>query len=111
MRTTETWLVAIVVAAVGCASASGPPTKAALPAAGERWIAVQVPPTSDDVAPPIAKVKAFEVFASREDCEAFRIDLMREAGAMGSEGMMDEADAVRCVRAARPSPRPTPAAR
>jgi hypothetical protein len=95
--------VVLVLVTVSCA----PATRQAAPAtSGERWIAVQMPSDSDDGTPPIQKVKALDVFASESDCEAYRMALAREAGEVSSANMSGQGSAVRCVRAARPSPRP-----
>lgn len=77
------------------------------------WFLVQVPaedmplaPPGSDM-PPITRFKKVREFPSAGECEAYRDVALQDGAAMGSDAMLDQGSALRCVAAEQLQP-PTP---
>lgn len=80
------------------------------------WVLVEVPPGGLDAqAPAIGTVKRVQTFATHEDCENYRVDMMEDDALADVDTGLDQDDQMRCVSEdslppAKPTPPPTPSA-
>lgn len=79
------------------------------------WVLIEVPPDGlDPQAPAIESVKRVKTFATREDCEDYRVDMMEDDAEADLDTGLEQDDQMRCVSAdtlapAKPTPSPIPA--
>lgn len=74
------------------------------------WVLIEVPPGGlDTQAPAIGSVKRVKTFATREDCDDFRVDMMEDDAMAGVETGLAQDDQMRCVpEDSLPPMKPTP---
>jgi hypothetical protein len=63
-------------------------------------------PGGDDA--PIAKFRVVRDFDNAGDCEAYRDVALQDGAYVGSDAMMDQSSQLRCVAAARLTPKAVP---
>lgn len=62
------------------------------------WVLVEVPPDGlDPQDPAIGSVKRVKTFATREDCDDYRVDMMEDDAMVGADTGLDQDDQMRCV--------------
>ncbi|MCW5891978.1 MAG: hypothetical protein KIT14_15750 [bacterium] len=74
------------------------------------WVLIEVPPDTMDSqaqAPAIGKARRIQTFASYQDCDNYRIEIMQDEAMTGSDVGLDQTNQMRCVPEAQLNPAPT----